>query len=314
MYLNNWLWRKQKPDAGGDGGGGQGGGQGEGGQGNGQSGQQNNGQNGGQQASTQKWPETWRNEMAGNNPDALKTLERFNSPSDVFTSYAALRQKMSSGELKPNVPFPAQGTPEEQAAWRQERGLPPAHDKYELKLKDGLKISDDDKPIIDGFLKRAHAVNTPPEVVNETVSWYYEELAAQQQAVEEQRVQNKRSTEDTLRAEWGGEYRQNMNIIEGMLDTNLPSDSPLKKNILGAIEVNADYAKFIAGLARQINPVATIVPAGGNQINAIGDELAKLEAMMGNRGSEYWKGPMAEKHQARYRDLVKARDSLQGKK
>jgi len=30
--------------------------------------------------------------------------------------------------------------------------------------------------------------------------------------------------------------------------------------------------------------------------------------LMGNRSSEYWKGPGADKMQARYRELVSARD------
>ena len=60
-------------------------------------------------------------------------------------------------------------------------------------------------------------------------------------------------------------------------------------------------------LDMQINPIATVVPGSGtNAVQAVENELADLRKMMGDHSSEYWKGPMAAKHQARYKELVGA--------
>ena len=43
---------------------------------------------------------------------------------------------------------------------------------------------------------------------------------------------------------------------------------------------------------------------------AIAGELEKLTKMMGNRNSDYWKGPNATKNQARFRELTEANNRL----
>jgi hypothetical protein len=75
-----------------------------------------------------------------------------------------------------------------------------------------------------------------------------------------------------------------------------------------AIANDPDVLRWLATTARELNPGATVVPAGGDQAGAINDEIGKLEKMMGNHGSEYWKGPNAAKNQERYRQLIEARD------
>src|SRR3990172_7441397 len=57
----------------------------------------------------------WREQLAGDNPDDLKTLERFASPKVVWDGYKEFRTKLSKGELKAVTPFPEKGTPEQQA-------------------------------------------------------------------------------------------------------------------------------------------------------------------------------------------------------
>jgi len=56
------------------------------------------------------------------------------------------------------------------------------------------------------------------------------------------------------------------------------------------------------------------VPPGTGDIGAaIGDEIANIEKLMGNKASDYWRGPKAEKMQERYRQLVAARDKQKNK-
>lgn len=263
-----------------------------------------------------EWPDTWRENIAGGDEKELKQLGRYATPADVWKKARALEQRISSGEYKQVTPFPAEGSEQEQAEWRAANGVPEAPDKYDLTFEDGLVIGDEDKPIIDDFLATAHKANMSPDTVKTAIGWYYqnqEKMAeAQAEADEEVRV----ASEDVLRAEWGNEYRANVNRINGLLDT---APEGVKDKILGArlsdgtpFGSDPDTLKFLIDMALQINPATTLVPGAGDNINgAISDEIGNLESMMGNKSSEYWKGPKAEKLQARYRELVAARDRMQ---
>jgi hypothetical protein len=115
--------------------------------------------------------------------------------------------------------------------------------------------------------------------------------------------------EEVLRGEWGSEYKLNLNLISGLLDT---APQGLKDQLLGArladgsvLGNNPDTLRFLASLARTVNPVATVVPgAGGNAAQAIESEMASIQKLMGDKKSAYWKGPESAKMQARYRDLI----------
>ena len=52
------------------------------------------------------WPEDWRNRFAGSNEDDVKRLNRFKDPANIWKSYRALEQRISSGEYKRSRPDP----------------------------------------------------------------------------------------------------------------------------------------------------------------------------------------------------------------
>jgi hypothetical protein len=96
---------------------------------------------------TPAWPDDWRQQIAGDDEKALNQLGRYATPADIWTKARALEQRISSGiwtkaraleqrissgELQDQSPFPDKGTEDEQAAWRAERNLPDAPDKYEI--------------------------------------------------------------------------------------------------------------------------------------------------------------------------------------
>lgn len=261
------------------------------------------------------WPDDWRTKLSAGDEKALKQLERYASPADIWKKARALEQRMSSGELKAQAAFPDKGTPEEQAAWRKDYGIPDKPEGYDLTLPDGLMVGENDKPIINEFLKLAHGAHMRPEHVKSTLSWYYQERERQMEAQSESDNTFRKTSEDELRGEWGNEYRANVNLVQGLLDT---APTGLKDLLNGArlsdgtaLANHPNVLRFLVDLARQINPVTTVVPgAGANVAGAIEDEIAGLEKQMGNRSSEYWKGPKSEQMQARYRQLVEARDKV----
>lgn len=256
----------------------------------------------------QKWPETWRADMSGGDEKEIKQLERYATPADIWRKARALEQRLSSGELKSALPKDA--TEDQVKQWRAENGIPESIDKYDIKFDEDM--DDADKARYTEVLKFAHEsnlTNSQAQRIIEGIKEVGDKRAEERQAKDHQLAQ---ATQDALRAEFGPDYRQNINMIHGLLDT---APQGVKQKLLGGrmadgtpIGSDAAVLKFLATLARQINPVTTLVPgAGANIAGAIDDEMSKLEKMMGNRGSEYWKGPTADKMQARYRELAEAK-------
>lgn len=258
------------------------------------------------------WPANWRELMSPDGKHA-KTLERHDSPRGVLDSYTALRQKLDSGELKAVTPFPAAGKPEEQTAWRKANGIPEKPEDYASTFKEGFVVSDTDKPFVEDFLKAAHSRNAPPEVVNGMLDWYYDQQEKAAVVLEEKDSAYLQQSEDTLRSEWGGEYRTNINIIKGMMETIPESVRDLFMNARlgdGTVLLNhPDIARWLVLTGRQLNPIHTVVPgAGANIASAINDEIASIEKVMKEDRSKY-NGD--ERMQTRLRELYDARARAQ---
>lgn len=254
------------------------------------------------------WPDTWRVDMSGGDEKEIKQLERYATPADIWRKARALEQRLSSGELKSALPKDA--TEDQVKQWRVENGIPESPDKYDIKFDEDM--DDSEKARYSEVLKFAHESNLTSSQAQRIIDGIREigdKRAEERQAKDQQIAQ---ATQDALRAEFGADYRQNINMIHGLLET---APSGVKARLLGGrmadgtpIGSDPSVLKFLATLARQINPITTLVPgAGANIAGAIDDEMAKLEKMMGDRASEYWKGPSAEKNQARYRELASAK-------
>lgn len=272
---------------------------------------------------TVAWPDRWREAYAlgGDgkvDPKMLKRFERYGSPKAVAEALIAAQNRISSGELKSTAPFPEGGSAEDQAAWRTSQGIPAeakGEKGYKLELAQGLVMGEEDKPVIDRFLESAHKSHMPASQVNAAVNWYFQDQA-KQAAEQDQRDEAYRvSSDDKLHAEWGNDYRANINVISAMLDT---APAGIKELFLGGrlsdgtpLGSNPDMLRWMVGLARQINPVSTLVPGAGTNIGqAIDDEIKKIEGWMAApKGSkDYNKYYKDESIQARYRELLDGRE------
>lgn len=110
-----------------------------------------------------------------------------------------------------------------------------------------------------------------------------------------------RKAERVMRAEWGTEYETNRRLIAGYLRTLTQAERDkleLQPNADGVLPLNdpAELRKLVQ-IARGGGSAA---PAGKTEAQ----EFSELRAMMGNPYSAYWKGRDADRHQARYRDLL----------
>lgn len=262
------------------------------------------------------WPADWREKLAGDDKKLLSTLKRFTSPKTFSDSYFAMKQKLSSGEYLKALP--ENPSEEDLAEYRKFVGVPETPEAYSLELGDGLVIGDEDKPVVDDFLKNAHAANLTDSQVKTAVEWYYRTQEIAQEQRDQLDTQRKQERDDALRQEYGNDYRRNLNLVGGLLDT---WGEDAKALILSArapdgttLLHNPAVVRALVQNATEINPVATVVSgSGANAANAINDEIARIESMMGDRSSEYWQGAKANGEttmQVRYRELVGARSKL----
>ena len=253
-----------------------------------------------------KWPDDWRELLANGNQQELQRLQRIADPTGLYSSYRNLENRMNTA--KPVLSD--QPTPEELAAYRKANGIPETPQGYELVLE-GITLGEDDKFVLDKMFDKFHSANLDPAKVNEVVKGYFE--AQEQLAAEKVELEKayKFENENTLRQDWGGNYVANLsavkNLLAGMGEVGdiLASAQDSEGRMLFN---NADFLKAFANLAYELNPAGTVVPGStGNQVEAIGSEIANIEAYMKSNFHEYHKNTAMKE---RYRSLLDARSKL----
>lgn len=267
------------------------------------------------------FPADWRAKLAGDDKAYLKTLERFASPQDFAKAHRELTAKMSSGALKDVKALspPENATPEQMTAWRKEQGLPEKAADYvtNLKLADGVVPGEADKPLLEAVAEMAHKANYPQKTVNDFVGIYYQlqdQLNAERQdADNDQRIE----AQQTLISSMGADFKVNMNALTGFWNTQ---PEGLKDTILTARTADGrivgnmpEVVSFFANLSRELNPAATLLPAGtGQGPEAIASRKAEIEKQMyiqGKPNPAYFGGPLEKE----YRDLLEAEIKLQSR-
>lgn len=265
-------------------------------------------------------PADWREQMAGGDTKRLEELKRFGSLKALGDAYISAQLKIRSGSLK--AALPDKPTDVELAEWRKQNGIPETPEKYELKLKDGLVIGDNDKPIVDGFLKSAHAANMTPAQASEAVQWYHQEQARQTQERHSLDAQQTQETLDALNIEWGRDFRPNMGKVGAVMDRFF---TPEEKAALASARMPDGRAVFNSpGIIRSFVQIAGDMgisgvvtgPGADGQMKAVGDRLAEIEGWMSKprgsaEGKKYWGD---EKVQGEYRQLLDQKARMQERK
>jgi hypothetical protein len=254
------------------------------------------------------FPEDWRNKFAAGDEKELKRLERFGSPTEVFKAYREIEKKLSSGTVKQALP--ANPTAEQLAEWRKDNGIPETPDGYDATLQD-IVIGESDKPLVNEFLKEMHAQNASPTAVKGALAAYYK--IVEQQALDTQIADEdfKAAALGELQAEWGADFRKNVNMVGNLLAT-APEDVKARIETARTADgrvVGNDPAimKWLNQLAREVNPAAAIVPnAGSNAMKAMSEEKAALEAKMGTAA-------YGQAERSRYIEIVEAEQKINGR-
>ena len=259
-----------------------------------------------------------RTKVAGSDEKVLKQLSRYGTLEEAIkagiNAQTKLAQSRSTAKPGPD------STPDELAAYRAANGIPESPDKYEVALPNGIVVGEDDKPFLDAFLSTAHGLNLTPEQVNSLAATQLELKEKEVQARAMRDRESKEKAAEALRDPdvWGSEVKLNVSLITGLMDT---APQGVKDQLLGArladgtpLGNHVDTLKWLASLAREANPMATVVPgSGSNAQQAMEGELDNIKKLMANPKSDYWKGPKAEKLQQRFRDLVDVQQRITNK-
>jgi hypothetical protein len=204
-------------------------------------------------------------------------------------------------------------TPEQIAEWRAANGVPETPDKYDL---GGTKVSDAGKAFLEKYLPVAHAANMTPEQVKANLSFIAQvnKDESDARALNDRQVQD--DGEEVLRAEWGTEFKRNINFIHNLLDgaaTPAFKDKFLGGRLADGTPIGSDpeSLRFLMQLALVQNPTGTLVPGyNANPAQGVDEEIAKIDKMMRTDRKAYDKD---EKVQARYRELLEAREKLKAR-
>lgn len=263
------------------------------------------------------WQENWRDtylQQKGldlatpEGKKASKWLDRYASPAAALDALKAAQTKIDSAVVKP--PLPKDATEQQVAEWRAENGIPETPDGYLENLANGLVVGEADKPFIDLFTARLHGKNASPEIVQECLAGYYE--VVEQQAIwrAEQDAQFHDDSLIELKGEYGPDYKRNINMVGGLLDQL----GPEVKNIMLSARTaqgrhfgdDTTIMRALVGLAREINPTASVVSgSGAGAASSIDAEIKGLEDRMGTKA--WFKDEAA---QSRYRELIDARERI----
>lgn len=194
----------------------------------------------------------------------------------------SMQQRVSSGEYKRALP---EGATEEQVAeWRVEQGIPAAPSEYELPVTlDGAveDMTEDQKAAYEGWQSAFHENNLTAETAAALTKYGNDMVEAQMEAIAELDAKHLDKFEDTLRADWGPDYRTNAAMNKQLLTSALGDD--LTKELMNARMPNGQLLKNSAEFSKMLNSAARAEGISGNsssgEVSGMTDKAARKAAI-----------------------------------
>jgi hypothetical protein len=236
-----------------------------------------------------------------------KQLGRYKTEIDAIASGVLAQEKLRSGNKLDET-----ATPEAQAQWRKEQGMPEAAEKYDIPNVAGHTWTEKDQPVIDGFKSLAFKHNLPQAAVNELVDWHVKE---NQRLAEEWDAEQKRADAtdreeclDQLRTEFGvRELKPNLKLMERLIhDEEVFGGETNARAIMSARYLDEETGQWrrltsIPGVARGLIGQALdrygdgALPSGDGRPSAQQDELDKINEIMNTDYDRYIREGLADK-------------------
>lgn len=250
------------------------------------------------------WPDTWRESIAESlaDPKAGEALKRYQSPAELAKALLAAQQKIRSGEYKRAVPLPEDADEATVKAWREEQGLPPSPDDYKIPTLAGVeydKLDDNTKAHLGEFKTAFHQANLTQAQSDTVANTIVRVAESQMMQVAEADALNQERLEDTLRAEWGRDYRPNLKTTHAWLSQQFGDDTD---GVLMARMPNgqrlADMPKFLKLMSQAAlgSGSDVFVDEGGAQPLSLEGRRAEIEKIMNTDFSRYQREDMGTEY------------------
>lgn len=237
------------------------------------------------------WREDWLDKIAGDDEKVKNQLSKYASPKAVAEALIAAQKKIST--YKPEVTLPEKPTDEDIAKYRKAYGIPEKPEGYDIKLENGIVLGEVDKPLLDKFKEKMHAMHAKPEEVKRAVQAHFENLQAENEAITARMTEQKTKAEDELRGEWGDKFRQNANVINNFLHNKFGEE--VAQSLLSAVlsdgtvlQNNPKVLRSLLTIANDIDPIATIGGSSGTSAQSIDEEIKSLEHIIATDPDKYW--------------------------
>lgn len=227
-------------------------------------------------------------------------LGRYSSVTDALLANLEMRQKLSTGEYKKAGPPPENADPEAMKAWRAENGLPVDPSEYELPAVKGVdmsKLDDATKADIDFLRTGIHGLNLTKQqgegVAQLLVALSEKKAEAEAAEMAQATAREMTMAEDTLRKEWGPDYRTNhaMNLAffeklfgdqtDAVLEARLPDGRKLGNLV--------EFSRAANALARQFKVSDVMYDGDKGQNVSIASRRAEIESIMKTDMNRYYR-------------------------
>lgn len=255
------------------------------------------------------WPDDWREKLAGGDEKLKNLLGRYTAPDAFAKAFKELRAAYDSRKPVKDeaAELPENPTEEQLAAFRKAKGVPDKPEDYEFEVPEGKELSDGEYDILMDFAKAMHEKNMPASAVKEISSWFleYEDIVAQRNA--DNAYKARMDTEEKLRAEWGADYRANVNLMSNVLQEHLGSNAGafLSQQLMDGSRIgdNETFIRLMADVARKVGGstaelYTTDVHTTGQSLETRKGELMK---MMNDPDplvrKKYWSQPVQDELQ-----------------
>lgn len=266
---------------------------------------------------TESLPAEWREQTVqalgiedqGVRDKYLSTLSRYPSFDKFANAFFEQKDLISKGQHKQGLQPDA--TPEQLAEYRAANGIPATAEEYSYTLEEGLVLGESDERIMSGVAAVAHSHNISPAILSDMTSAMLKGRVAEEEAILNQHGIDQTTCKRQIKQAWGADHDTNLNVIRGMAST-LPDsirDGFLNAQLAdGKMLFNSpEFMVWMADVARQLNPSATVVPNSSNPSQAINDEIKRIEDTMRNDSDAYYRD---QAMQDRYRQLLGAQEKM----
>lgn len=270
-------------------------------------------------AAAPKWDaDNWRGTWAGADDKKKAWAERRTDLKVALDSAYAADSKIAELSAAAKAVLPKDATPEQITAFRKDNGIPEKPEGYFDTLPQDVKLTDLEKAVLTPYLPVMQELNLPPAAAAKLVAVLQADRVRQIEARAVADDALKVKTEDALRADWGHNYRAEINNINGLLSGAPPEVREALFNVrtsdgtpfLGKPET----VRWLAQLARTVNPYSVPVGGDGGALDQKGVEqrIAEITSWMGapNGSPEYKRYWSDEKVQTEYRTLTEAREKM----